>query len=163
MWYWLTAYWNGSISPRIYRQRQVVLISELESLLTGITDTWILRLTSNVDRQYSPDQWARIHSYSNNKQTERELHDAYDFKWMWHCLYDIWYYVCICDCVKYTNMVLIWIVWYGMIYMIYDMNYMIDKMHRYDINCIIEKKMNRHEMMYTNDRGIRIWNDLHEK
>ena len=47
--------------------------------------------------------------------------------------------------------------------MIYDMNYMIDKMHRYDMNCIIEKKMNRHEMMYTNDRGIRIWNDLHER
>ena len=42
-------------------------------------------------------------------------------------LYDMWYYVCFCDCVKYMYMILIW------------MNYMIDKMHRYDMKHMIEK------------------------
>ena len=71
---------SGQYSPKfivtvtVTMTVDVVLISESESVLTGIhekepTGHILIRLTSHDYRQYSPDQCARVYSCSNNEQS----------------------------------------------------------------------------------------------
>ena len=101
----------------------MILISEAESISlkyrwkrTYGSYEWF-RLTSHIDRQYSPDQWARINSCIVNKQEMHKEHDMYDFDFKTYVI-QYWFLNMICYDMVYMfwmtyHACYTWLVWRG--------------------------------------------------